>query len=402
MRNSGIEGIMNYKRFEDLDFFKEYKMIRRDGLMKLWRVLFTLFIGFNLISVSYGASTKASGKKRLIVVDSYHREYLWSQYTHEGFCEAMLKLGYFDNKDQIAEYTKNDFVVSSRVVIKKLWMDSKRKNSKEEKAETTSKLTKIIQDFKPELIFLGEDNAADYIGNQYLDLEIPIVFWGVNNTPVKYGLVDSADKPGHNVTGVYQTTYYTESLAFLKKIVPSVKTFAVLSDNTTTGRIFTKSIKHLARKGLLPLKLIETVSTNSFEDWKKKAIELQNTVDAFFVAQYAGLKDKSGKSVADKETAAWYVTHIKIPEAAGFKHRVVDGMLCAADDSGYNQGHEAVVIAHDILDRGANPATYPPRAPKRGPLMVNKQRAKMLGITLTEEMGIEEYIEEASALQNAK
>ena len=138
MRNSGIEGIMNYKRFEDLDFFKEYKMIRRDGLMKLWRVLFTLFIGFNLISVSYGASTKASGKKRLIVVDSYHREYLWSQYTHEGFCEAMLKLGYFDNKDQIAEYTKNDFVVSSRVVIKKLWMDSKRKNSKEEKAETTA------------------------------------------------------------------------------------------------------------------------------------------------------------------------------------------------------------------------------------------------------------------------
>ena len=68
-------------------------------------------------------------------------------------------------------------------------------------------------------------------------------------------------------------------------------------------------------------------------------------------------------------------------------------MLCAADDSSYNQGYEAAFMAHDILANGANPATQPPIAPKRGPFVVNMQRAKMLGITLDKSKGFEVYIE---------
>ena len=366
--------------------------------MKIFRVIWVLLVGFYLTTFSYGASTEASAKKRLFVVDSYHREYVWSQHISEGFSAALLKFGYLDNNDQVAAFKQNDYTESSRAVVKRLWMDTKRKKSKQEMAAATLKISQFARNFKPDLIFLGDDNAANYIGNQFLDTDIPIVFWGVNNTPVKYGLVDNADRPGHNVTGVYQTTYYKESLQLLKTIVPQAKTFAVLSDNTTTGRIHNKAIMHLDRKGLLPLKLIETVATNDYEDWKRKALDLQDKVDAFFIASSNGLKDKNGITVSNEEAARWYLTHIRIPEAAGFKYRVEHGWLCAADDSGYNQGFEGVVIAHDILAKGADPASYPPRTPKRGPLMVNKQRAKMLGIRLTKDIGIEEYIETASAL----
>ena len=58
------------------------------------------------------------------MVSSYLKDYLWSQETNEGFCAAMLKFGYFDNKDQADKYTKNDYVETSRVIIKKLWMDA--------------------------------------------------------------------------------------------------------------------------------------------------------------------------------------------------------------------------------------------------------------------------------------
>ncbi len=370
--------------------------------MKIGKIIFVLFFVFCLTSIGYGASEKASVKKRILVVDSYHKEYLWSQYTNEGFCAAMLKFGYFDNKGQSDEYTKNDYVETSTVITKKLWMDAKRKTSKKEMAVMTNEIMKIAKEYGPDLIFLGEDDAAEYIGDQYLDSGTPVVFWGINDTPVKYGLVDKEERPGHNVTGVYQTTYYKESLELLKKLVPTAKTFAVLSDATTTGRIFIKSIAYLSRKGELPFKLVDEVSTDKFDVWKKKALALQKKVDVFFVAQYAGMKDEDGNPVPDNKAAAWYLANIRIPEAAGFKHRVVQGMLCAADDSGFNQGYEAVVIAHDILAKGAKPAEYPPRAPKRGPLMVNKQRAKMLGITLTPDLGIEEYIEEAAALKDAQ
>ncbi len=361
--------------------------------MNTGKILLILLIGLCLTTVSYGASQKATEKKRILVVSSYHREYAWSRETNEGLCAAMLKFGYFDNKDQTAEYTKNDYVETSKAVVKKLWMDAKRKNSNSEKEDMSKIIYRIAKDFKPDIIFMGDDDAAQYIGNKFLDSKIPIVFWGVNNTPVKYGLVDSMDKPGHNVTGVYQPGYKVESLELLKKIVPHVKTFAVISDETSAGRNHIKAIEYLDRKGNLPLKLVDAMFTNDYELWKKRVLELQNKVDVFFVAQYSGLKDETGNYVPAEKVAEWYITHIKIPEAAEQGQFVKQGMLCGANDSGYNQGFEAVVIAHDILANGANPATYPPRAPKRGALMVNTQRAKMLGIALTKDMGIEEYIE---------
>lgn len=379
------------------------KPLKREGgreMMKIRRVLFVLFIGLCLTSIGYGGSEKLQEKKKILVVSSYHREYSWSRETNEGLCAAMLKFGYFDNKDQAAEYTKNDYVETSKIILKKLWMDAKRKSSKEEMAKSTLEITKNAGDFKPDLIFLGDDDAAQYIGNQFLDTKIPIVFWGVNNTPVKYGLVDSAERPGHNVTGLSQPGYKVESLELLKTIMPGVKTFAVLCDATSAGRNHVKMIEYLDRQKKLPLTLVETVSTDDYEEWKKKALELQKKVDAFFVAQYSGLKDGKGNYVPAEKAAEWYVTHITIPETADQGQFVKQGMLCGVNDWGYNSGFEAVVIARDILNNGANPATYPPRVPKRGAFMANRQRAKILGIAFTQGMGIEEYIEEASALKD--
>lgn len=94
----------------------------RGNTMRLWIVLVVLFHGFCCVSDSYG-----SPLKRILVVSSYHREYPWSQETHNGFCAAMLKLGYFDNKNQMSRYSDSDYVETSRAVIKKLWMDSKRR-----------------------------------------------------------------------------------------------------------------------------------------------------------------------------------------------------------------------------------------------------------------------------------
>ncbi len=367
--------------------------------MKIRNILFILITGLSLVSAGYGAEVNDSEKKRILVVDSYHKGYNWSNDTNNGFTAAMMKYGYFDNEDQISEFNNSNYTNTSKAVIKKLWMDTKRQKSKEQRVQMTVILTKIAREFHPDLVFLGDDNAARYIGGQFLDTEIPVVFWGINNTPVKYGLLDSEESPGHNVTGIYQSGYYIDGLKLLKKLAPKVKTFAVLSDESPTGRSMVKRIQHLSRKGELPLKLTEAVSTDNYEEWKTKVLELQRKVDAFFIAQYNALKDETDAYVPNTEVAKWYLANVKIPEAAIAGQFVRQGMLCTADDSGYNQGYDAVVIAHDILANGANPKTYPPQAPKRGPLTVNKQRAEMLGIKLTDEMGIEKYIDKASVLK---
>ena len=360
--------------------------------MRNGKILFFLAFGM-LCQAASGISAEVTPPKKIkiLVVSSYHREYVWSMDTQQGFCAAMLKFGYFDSTDQAAEYTKNDFIETSRVIVKKLRMDAKRKGSKAELESAALAIYRSARDFQPDLVFLGDDEAGEYVGRFFLDSKTPVVFWGFNDTPVKYGLVETAERPGHNVTGVYQSGYYIESLMLLKAIAPGVRNFAILSDGTVSGRTHYKAIEYLARNGELPLKLVQTVATNDYATWQARAQELQTKVDAFYVIHFVGLKDKAGNAVSTTDVIRWYSSHIRIPETTR-GHYVKEGMLCAADDSGYKQAYEAVSIAHDILSAGANPAVYPTRTPARGALMVNRERARELGIKLTETMGIEAYI----------
>jgi hypothetical protein len=75
-------------------------------------------------------------------------------------------------------------------------------------------------------------------------------------------------------------------------------------------------------------------------------------------------------------------------------------MLLAANDSGYNQGYMAFEMAYDILEQGLNPGRMRTITPPKGPFMVNRQRARMLGISLEGKLdSIEEIVETARALE---
>ncbi|MFC1855886.1 ABC transporter substrate-binding protein [Thermodesulfobacteriota bacterium] len=352
-------------------------------------VTIALLAVFCLTSIAYCGEMGASSKRRIIVVDSYHKAY--PSTTHIGFCDGMLKYGYFDNRAQSDEFEKNDYVESKKAVVKRLWMDTKRALTADEMEFITVTMTKSIKEFKPDIILLGEDNAANYIGNRFLDTKIPVVFWGVNNTPVKYGLVNSMEAPGHNVTGVYQAGYEKESIELLLKIVPTIKRFAILSDDTNTARARSKKVERLAYNNLLKVKLVESVAESNYKKWQEAALMLQKKVDALFIPQFSGLMHDDGTRVPVKDALSWYIKNIKIPEASGPPFGVRFGLLCTVSDSSHDLGFKGVAIAHDILENGKNPATYPPMPAKPDARTVNKKRGEMLGITFTKEMGIEEY-----------
>lgn len=344
----------------------------------------------------------ADNKRRIFIVSSYHREYLWSQATQQGLAAAMLRYAYLDNTMQSQELAQHDAVESSKAVIKKVWMDTKRKHSDAEIAQATARIVRAIEAFRPDLVLLGDDNAAHYIGHQLLDTDIPVVFWGINGLPLKYGLVDSLERPGHNITGVWQSGYLKESLELLRALVPGAKTFAIIACDSETARPKVKQLQALAREGQLPLQLVDTIVTNSFTTFKQRALSAAQKVDAFFVLNHDTLKDDQGQHVDMLAVGKWYMETINKPEASHEGQFVKEGMLCTANDSGYNQGYEAFRMAVEILEDGANPATMPPRTPPRGPLMVNRVRAKMLGISLDQKMDlIEDVVDNAIALQES-
>lgn len=341
----------------------------------------------------------APSKKRIFIVSSYHKAYLWSQSTQRGVSAAMRKLGYFDNDAQARQLEQSDAVETPKVVVRKEWMDTKRRDTRAEMASATARIMQSLRSFKPDIVLLGDDNAARFIGGQLLDSPIPVVFWGINGLPLKYGLVDNLDAPGRNVTGVWQSGYHKESLDLLKRLVPKAETFAILACDSESSRPNAKMIEQLAQRGSLPLKLVDAVLTNSLDDFKSRAADLSRKVDAFFVLNHDTLRDAKGNHVDMLEVGRWYLQNIRIPEASHEDQFVVEGMLLTANDSGFNQGQLAFEMAHSILERGLNPARMAVRTPERGPYLVNRNRAKALGINLESAMYlIDEIVEKSVAL----
>lgn len=78
-------------------------------------------------------------KQRIFIVSSYHRAYLWSLSTQKGIGAALLKYGYIDNESQARQLASNDATESSRAVIRKDWMDTKRKDSRADMASATAR-----------------------------------------------------------------------------------------------------------------------------------------------------------------------------------------------------------------------------------------------------------------------
>lgn len=365
--------------------------------MRFLRIIVVAVIGISvsLLTLAWGVP----GKTKIFVVSSYHPEYLWSQDTNKGLCAALKDFKFIDNDPQIEEYTKNGFLETGTVVIKKVWMDTKRKNKKDEIAATTAGVMNEIKAFKPDLVFLGDDNATNFIGAHLANTAVPVVFWGVDFNPMAYGYIDAKEHPGHNVTGVYQSGYFKESLEALKKMLPQLKTFAILSDGSETGRAKSKVIARLAEEGQLPLQLTDQIATNSFSEWQDKALELESKADAFFVVNHGSLKDDGGASVDSLKAGAWYLAHIKKPEVTPEKQFVQEGMLLTVDDSGFKQAYEAGRMADLILHKGKSPAGISVIAPARGAVIVNRQRAAALRVDVSGKDFIEEFIDRSAALE---
>lgn len=357
-------------------------------------------IGCLALLLASAPYTAMAAKKRIFVVSSYHPEYLWSQSTQEGLTQAMLDYGYLDDPAQAAAFTADDAVETSTVVARKVWMDTKRRSTATQMATATARIMEELEAFEPDIVLLGDDNAANYIGNQLLDTDTPVIFWGINGLPLKYGLVESMDAPGHNITGVWQAGYHQESMELLHRLVPGAKTFAVLACDSVSARPKAKQIRALARRGKLPLELVDIVLTNSFSEFRRRTLELAEQVDAFFILNHDTMKDDEGRHVDMLTVGRWYLENIRKPEVSHEDQFVREGMLATANDSGFNQSYTAFQMAYDVLEQGLNPGRMRTKTPARGPLMVNRTRAEMLGIDLESSIDhIDQVVDGALALR---
>jgi len=293
--------------------------------------------------------TKPSEK--VLLIFSYHPEYPW-----------------------VVEETRgvDDILKGRGVETEILYLDTKIHTSADWKKKVAEEAARKIEEYKPDLVIVFDDNACELVAKEYIGESLPFVFCGMNGEPEDYGF------PAQNITGVIERHHLETTINLLKRLVPNVEQVAIITDDSPTSRGFIASMKKITS----PIEISEFYTTNDFDAWKAKVKELQSKVDAIGIFVYHTIKEKGGEeSLPPEDVMRWTLENSQLPDFTFLDLTVRDGVLCGVTVSGYEQGRAAAEIAIRILN-GEKPADIPIECPEKGTPIVNEIRAEELNIEI--------------------
>jgi putative ABC transport system substrate-binding protein len=202
--------------------------------------------------------------------------------------------------------------------------------------------------------------------------EIPIVF-SVGSDPVQVGLVPSFNKPGGNLTGVYQLTAGLESkrLGLLHEMVPKVDVIGVLV-NPNYGAIDAQlhDVQEAAGRLGLQLVIVRANVENEFEP-------ALSTI----TAQHAGalLVCAAPFFYSRKQQLVVLTIRYGLPAIFEWRDFAAAGGLMSYGTSLNNAYRQAGIYAGQIL-KGAKPSDLPIVESTKFELVINLSTAKALHI----------------------
>jgi putative ABC transport system substrate-binding protein len=206
---------------------------------------------------------------------------------------------------------------------------------------------------------------------------IPIIFM-TSADPVEIGLVESLNRPGGNLTGVYGlgTGLIAKRLEVLRELVPTANSIAYLSNPTdsATTEIETRELQIAAR--IFGVKLIFLNARNEPELGGAYETLAREHADALIVSATLVF---FGSRYQLALLSAWH----KVPTIYAARDYVVDGNggLVSFGTKGSDGRYLSGVYTARIL-KGEKPSELPVQQITKTELVVNLQTAKVLGLTV--------------------
>jgi len=205
---------------------------------------------------------------------------------------------------------------------------------------------------------------------------IPIVF-GVNDNPVRLGLVASLARPGGNLTGMnfFSQEAVPKRLGLLHQLVPKADRVAVLINpgNSAASETALREVQEAARAIGLPIDILKASTSREIEE--TFATLVRERIAALFIAgdNYFGSREVQFATLAARHgIATSYVER-------GFAK--VGGLMSYGTDL-VEVFHQVGAYTGQIL-KGAKPADLPVVQSTRFEFVINMQTARLLGIDVS-------------------
>ncbi|HTO61435.1 MAG TPA: ABC transporter substrate-binding protein [Bradyrhizobium sp.] len=200
--------------------------------------------------------------------------------------------------------------------------------------------------------------------------EIPIVMYAVGN-PVETGLITSLARPGGNVTGVaaLASESAAKALELLHELIPSVRRVAVLlNSKVNLAGPLLEQIRLAASADSFD---IQPVQIGSIEELEAVFLQLSfDHVDALFI-----------QPSLPTRRAAELALQYRLPAVSIPRWFAEDGGLMAYGWDTAGVARQVVAYVDKIL-KGAKPADLPVEQPTDFKLIINRNTARTLGLTI--------------------
>jgi putative ABC transport system substrate-binding protein len=201
---------------------------------------------------------------------------------------------------------------------------------------------------------------------------IPIVFF-VGEDPVKLGLVASLNRPGGNLTGVYQFTAGLEAkrLGLLHEMVPRANTIAVLiNPNMYYAETQLRDVQEAAARLGVQLVVLRANAETDFDGAFSTLV--QQRAGALLVCASPFFNSR-------REQLVVLAARHAVPAIYEWPEFAAAGGLMSYGTSNADAFRQAGVYAGRILN-GAKPADLPVVQSTRFEFVINLSTAKVLGI----------------------
>lgn len=283
------------------------------------------------VGLAWSPDAWCAQKKSVLILNSYHPGYTWTDDETRGVIEALTPLQ--DELDISIEY------MGAKWANDRAYFELLQKTYRE-------KYRKRHFD-----VILATDNDAFDFLKTYRDRtfgSVPVVFCGLN------WFEEKSLRGLKQYTGVNEDVDITATLDLMIKLHPTTKTIYVIADTTTTGRIVREKLLEIAPR------YRERVRFSM-----PGAVTMQSVLDTVAKAPGDSLvlltvfqEDREGAFFEPRESTS-LITQASVVPVYGLwdfnlGHGIVGGLLT----SGYAQGHAAGMLALRIL-RGEQVSTIP-------------------------------------------
>lgn len=310
-----------------------------------------------LLFMVWGASHVAyADRLNVLVVMSYESDFPWCRNVRTGI----------------------ETVLDSECDIRYFYMNTKS-NLSGGKAKANEAFDIYLSSL-PDGVIAADDNAQSMFVVPFLKdkVKTPVMFCGVNADPAIYGY------PATNVSGIMERPHFNEAFSFAQQLVPSIKSVGFITKESPTGEAHYHQLQRERDTYSVTIKGFEAVTT--VQDLIAKVHGFKNTCDALFIASLAGIVDRDGKPVSEKEG-----TQIAIkafgnkPTIGDEKYTVTYGALCSVVRTGQEQGEMAAKMLLQAM-KGRAVSDIPMIQNQRGERIINATMIRSMGLKIRPEI----------------